>query len=108
MQQQRIRAGPGLADGPGDVATVLERLARARLITLDHDTVDLAHEALITAWPGYAAGSTPTANGCVRTVGSPRRRRPGTRWTVTLARSTVALGWTPQRRRSPPRVADAN
>ncbi|MFD7379755.1 nSTAND1 domain-containing NTPase [Streptomyces mirabilis] len=39
------------ADGPGDVATVLERLARARLITLDHDTVDLAHEALITAWP---------------------------------------------------------
>ncbi|MFF4565544.1 hypothetical protein [Streptomyces sp. NPDC001435] len=39
------------ANGPGDVATVLERLARARLITLDHDTVDLAHEALITAWP---------------------------------------------------------
>ena len=39
------------ADGPGDVATVLERLARARLITLDHDTADLAHEALITAWP---------------------------------------------------------
>lgn len=51
MQQQRILAGPGPADGPGDVATVLERLARARLITLDHDTVDLAHEALITAWP---------------------------------------------------------
>lgn len=39
------------ANRPGDVATVLERLARARLITLDHDTVDLAHEALITAWP---------------------------------------------------------
>ncbi|GLX48804.1 hypothetical protein Shyhy01_17540 [Streptomyces hygroscopicus subsp. hygroscopicus] len=39
------------ADGPGDGATVLERLARARLVTLDHDTVDLAHEALITAWP---------------------------------------------------------
>ncbi|UXY25203.1 nSTAND1 domain-containing NTPase [Streptomyces sp. HUAS TT20] len=35
----------------GDTATVLERLARARLITLDGDTVDLAHEALITAWP---------------------------------------------------------
>ncbi|WP_405867026.1 helix-turn-helix domain-containing protein [Streptomyces sp. NBC_00005] len=34
-----------------DVALVLDRLARARLITLDHDTVDLAHEALITAWP---------------------------------------------------------
>ncbi|OYP19886.1 DNA-binding protein [Streptomyces sp. FBKL.4005] len=34
-----------------DVSLVLDRLARARLITLDHDRVDLAHEALITAWP---------------------------------------------------------
>ncbi|WP_262058974.1 helix-turn-helix domain-containing protein [Streptomyces sp. STR69] len=38
-------------DGTGDTAVVLDRLARARLITLDDDTVDLAHEALITAWP---------------------------------------------------------
>ncbi|WP_067008497.1 helix-turn-helix domain-containing protein [Streptomyces cellostaticus] len=36
---------------PTDTAPVLERLARARLITLDGDTVHLAHEALITAWP---------------------------------------------------------
>ncbi|TXR96350.1 hypothetical protein EAO73_33065 [Streptomyces sp. col6] len=35
----------------GDVAVVLERLGRARLVTLGHDTVDLAHEALLTAWP---------------------------------------------------------
>ena len=34
-----------------DVSLVLDRLARARLITLDQNTVDLAHEALITAWP---------------------------------------------------------
>jgi hypothetical protein len=34
-----------------DTAVVLERLARTRLITLDDNTVDLAHEALITAWP---------------------------------------------------------
>ncbi|MFK4149741.1 hypothetical protein [Streptomyces sp. NPDC004065] len=34
-----------------DLAIVLERLAGARLITLEEDTVDLAHEALITAWP---------------------------------------------------------
>ncbi|ATL25642.1 hypothetical protein [Streptomyces formicae] len=34
-----------------EMNTVLDRLARARLITLDQDTVDLAHEALITAWP---------------------------------------------------------
>ncbi|WP_199930802.1 nSTAND1 domain-containing NTPase [Streptomyces sp. CB02923] len=31
--------------------TVLQRLADARLVTLDDDSVDLAHEALITAWP---------------------------------------------------------
>ncbi|MGW3124566.1 nSTAND1 domain-containing NTPase, partial [Streptomyces sp. NPDC001107] len=36
---------------PDDTGAVLERLARARLLTLDHNTVDLAHEALITAWP---------------------------------------------------------
>jgi WD40 repeat protein len=37
--------------GVEDTDHVLEQLARARLITLDNDTVDLAHEALITAWP---------------------------------------------------------
>ncbi|MEU6772161.1 helix-turn-helix domain-containing protein [Streptomyces sp. NPDC046759] len=34
-----------------DTASVLEELARARLVTLDGDMVHLAHEALITAWP---------------------------------------------------------
>ncbi|MGW0756932.1 nSTAND1 domain-containing NTPase [Streptomyces sp. NPDC002814] len=37
--------------GRGDTAQVVEALARARLLTLDGDTVELAHEALITAWP---------------------------------------------------------
>lgn len=37
-------------DNP-DIAVVLERLARARLITLDRDTVELAHERLILRWP---------------------------------------------------------
>lgn len=36
---------------PDDVSLVLDRLAQARLLTLDDDTVSLAHEALITAWP---------------------------------------------------------
>ncbi|WP_225828407.1 DNA-binding protein [Streptomyces naphthomycinicus] len=36
---------------PAEIAAVLDRLTRARLLTLDDDTVDLAHEALITAWP---------------------------------------------------------
>ncbi len=38
-------------DGTEDVAEVLSALAQARLITLDRDSVELAHEALITNWP---------------------------------------------------------
>ncbi|MEO3751925.1 helix-turn-helix domain-containing protein [Streptomyces sp. B6B3] len=34
-----------------DRLAVLDRLARARLLTLDGPSVELAHEALITAWP---------------------------------------------------------
>ncbi|MFE8950358.1 hypothetical protein [Streptomyces sp. NPDC007856] len=37
--------------GPRGCGRHVQGLARARLLTLDHDTVDLAHEALITAWP---------------------------------------------------------
>ncbi len=33
------------------MSALLHTLARARLITLNETTVDLAHEALITAWP---------------------------------------------------------
>lgn len=43
----RAELGSGARD-------VLERLAGARLITLDGDTVELAHEALITGWPRLA------------------------------------------------------
>ncbi|MFK0024472.1 hypothetical protein [Streptomyces sp. NPDC090798] len=35
----------------GTTALVVEQLVRARLLTVDGDTVDLAHEALISAWP---------------------------------------------------------
>ncbi|MEW2397824.1 helix-turn-helix domain-containing protein [Streptomyces sp. NPDC046862] len=34
-----------------DTAQVLEALTGARLLTLDGDTVEIAHEALITSWP---------------------------------------------------------
>ncbi|MER0247295.1 DNA-binding protein [Streptomyces sp. HSW2009] len=41
-----------LSFAPADeVALVLDHLARARLIILDENTVDLVHEALITSWP---------------------------------------------------------
>ncbi|MFD5102113.1 nSTAND1 domain-containing NTPase [Streptomyces albidochromogenes] len=44
----RAELGIGAAE---DVDLVLDRLVRARLLTLDEKTVDLSHEALITAWP---------------------------------------------------------
>ena len=34
-----------------EVPVVVDRLARARLLTIDEDGVQLAHEALITCWP---------------------------------------------------------
>ncbi|MEV5506653.1 nSTAND1 domain-containing NTPase [Streptomyces orinoci] len=34
-----------------DTGTVLDTLAQARLVTLDTDTVEITHEALIQAWP---------------------------------------------------------
>lgn len=37
--------------GRDDIAQVAEALAGARLLTLDGDRVELAHESLITAWP---------------------------------------------------------
>ncbi|MEU8679942.1 hypothetical protein [Streptomyces sp. NPDC048611] len=43
-------ATDGTAAG-ADSATVLDQLARARLLTLDDETVSLAHEALLTGWP---------------------------------------------------------
>lgn len=43
----RAELGSGAQD-------VLERLVVARLVTLDGDTVELAHEALITGWPRLA------------------------------------------------------
>ncbi len=36
---------------PDDSRAVLDRLVGARLLTFDDGTVELAHEALITAWP---------------------------------------------------------
>ncbi|WP_329440272.1 helix-turn-helix domain-containing protein [Streptomyces canus] len=35
----------------GDTGRVVEALTGARLLTLDGDTVEIAHEALLTAWP---------------------------------------------------------
>ncbi|MFK4064493.1 helix-turn-helix domain-containing protein [Streptomyces sp. NPDC029674] len=46
------RAELDLGD-PDGVARVLADLAAARLVTLDDDRVDLAHESLISSWPRF-------------------------------------------------------
>ncbi|MFC4497076.1 hypothetical protein ACFPA8_23375 [Streptomyces ovatisporus] len=43
-------AGAGRVEN-SDAAAALERLVRARLVTVDGETVEVAHEALITSWP---------------------------------------------------------
>ncbi|TWP50560.1 hypothetical protein FKR81_20560 [Lentzea tibetensis] len=49
-QDTRRRVHRGELDFPA-VDKVLETLAAARLVVLDDDTVEVAHEALISAWP---------------------------------------------------------
>ncbi|MGW3649007.1 nSTAND1 domain-containing NTPase [Streptomyces sp. NPDC000878] len=43
--------GNGAGTGGGEVRAVLDLAARARLLTLDRERVELAHEALIRCWP---------------------------------------------------------
>jgi WD40 repeat protein len=38
-------------DDDEDTALVIAQLARARLLTLDHDLIEISHEALIRCWP---------------------------------------------------------
>lgn len=51
-----------LADLPGAVE-LLERLAAVRLVTLDRDNVELAHEALIRHWPRLRGWLTEDRDG---------------------------------------------
>ena len=52
--KRRIRAAELDTREPG-MTTVLEHLAKARLLTLDRDTIEIAHEALIRSWPRLRA-----------------------------------------------------
>ncbi len=61
---------------PDGARAVLDRLVRARLLTFDDGTVELAHEA--SSPPARcAAGSTPNATGCASTGHCPRPPVPG-------------------------------
>jgi WD40 repeat protein len=45
-----LRAACGEAQ-EGELESVLDRFVAARLVTVDTDTVEISHEALLTAWP---------------------------------------------------------
>ncbi|OKI37810.1 hypothetical protein A6A29_40335 [Streptomyces sp. TSRI0281] len=87
------------ADRTAAVSLVLERLARARLVTIDEETVDLAHEALITAWPRLRAWIEEDREGLVThrrlteaaTVWESFERDPGTLYRGT--RLAVIREW---------------
>ncbi|MEU4769436.1 hypothetical protein AB0H12_39960 [Actinosynnema sp. NPDC023794] len=42
-------------DESGDLTVVLDRLTQARLLTVDHDSIEIGHEALLRAWPRLRA-----------------------------------------------------
>ena len=48
---RRADRGQGRRPGPRDVEAVLEAFAAERLLTLAAGTVEISHEALLTAWP---------------------------------------------------------
>ncbi|PRY40389.1 WD-40 repeat-containing protein [Umezawaea tangerina] len=50
-EDTRRRVPCGELDDDPDTAAVLDALARARLVALDRDSVEIAHEALIRSWP---------------------------------------------------------
>ena len=50
-EPSRARAPRRLVATDPDRVAVLELLTRARLVTVDDETVEIAHEALLSAWP---------------------------------------------------------
>ncbi|MGX5772733.1 nSTAND1 domain-containing NTPase [Microbacterium trichothecenolyticum] len=59
--RRRVAAAPLLADAPR--RRVLERLAKARLVTIDEDAVAIAHESVAIAWPRLDGWLEDDANG---------------------------------------------
>ncbi|CDR08612.1 hypothetical protein [Streptomyces iranensis] len=78
-------------DPDPDPDAALQRLAAARLVTLDNETVDLAHEALITAWPrlhGWIEGNRERLRRHRRLTDAARNWRDRGRDTGALLRGT--------------------
>ncbi|MEV5688513.1 hypothetical protein AB0L68_35950 [Streptomyces sp. NPDC052164] len=87
------------ADRTAAVSLILEHLARARLVTIDEETIELAHEALITAWPRLRAWIEEDRGGILAhrrltdaaTVWDHHERDPGTLYRGT--RLAVIREW---------------
>ncbi|MFH8349573.1 hypothetical protein [Streptomyces sp. NPDC018045] len=50
-EDTKRRIPRGELDDDEATATVLEQATRARLLSMDHDRIEIAHEALIRSWP---------------------------------------------------------
>ncbi|MFE5795168.1 helix-turn-helix domain-containing protein [Streptomyces sp. NPDC056503] len=83
-----------IGNGDGEARAVLETLARARLIIVDGDRVELAHETLITAWPRLQGW-----------IEQDRETLRVHRWLTEAADAWEAVGRDPGVRISPVRLA---
>ncbi|MEU7072342.1 hypothetical protein AB0B30_34905 [Streptomyces narbonensis] len=83
-----------IGNGGSEVNAVLETLARARLIIVDRDRVELAHETLITAWPRLQGW-----------IEQDRETLRLHRWLTEAADAWEAVGRDPGVRISPVRLA---
>ncbi|MER7519542.1 helix-turn-helix domain-containing protein [Streptomyces sp. NPDC126499] len=78
----------------GPVGPVLDELVRARLVTIDADTIALAHESLMTAWPRLH-----------NWIEQDREKLRLRRWLTEAAEAWEAVGRDPGVRISPVRLA---
>ena len=96
---------------PGRLDQAIEAFGSSRLLSFDRDprtgtpTIEVAHEALLREWAGFAAGSTQPARTSACIAGSPPRRASGTTPTATRASSCAAAT---SRNSSPGRVIRAS
>ncbi|MGW6535458.1 nSTAND1 domain-containing NTPase [Streptomyces sp. NPDC055051] len=83
-----------IGKGGGEARAVLDTLARARLVIVDRDRVELAHETLITAWPRLQGW-----------IERDRETLRVHRWLTEAADAWEAVGRDPGVRISPVRLA---
>jgi WD40 repeat protein len=107
----RVELLAGTSD-PFVAATVLDAFAGARLISMDTDSVEITHEALLRSWPTIRAWIDNDRAGLlvqqqlIEAAHDWLRHDRDTSTLYTGTRLTLAVEWaTPQRRASLPQVA---